>query len=58
MEEEKGICDEYDCELCEIHGEDWFRRALLGNRPVGHMPINTEIESEGYKRLRIPDNEM
>jgi hypothetical protein len=22
------------------------------------MPINTEIESEGYKRLRIPDNEM
>ncbi|KAJ5890810.1 uncharacterized protein N7473_007038 [Penicillium subrubescens] len=58
MAEGKGICRECEFELCEIRGEDWFRRALLGDRPIDYRPIDTEIEGEGYKRLRIPDDEM
>jgi hypothetical protein len=48
-EEGNGICDGCDFELSEIRGEEWFRRALLGFRPIKYRPIKTEIEGNEYE---------
>lgn len=52
------ICDQCEDGLYGGADEVWFRRALLGLRPIPYRPINPELESNGRERFRLEDYDV